>query len=47
MGEKPAFFDKIILKRDWKPIGLFMSIIILFSVITTLFGGFFVCFGEP
>ena len=47
LAEKPACFQKIVLKREWKPIALFMSLIIIFSVFSTLFAAFFACFGEP
>ena len=47
MNEPPAIFKKIIIDPEWKSIEVFQLLIILFSMLTTLFAAYFACFGEP
>ena len=37
----------IILNPEWKPVALFIMLIIIFSGFSTLFAAYFACFGEP
>ena len=45
--EPPAIFKKIIIDPSFKPVEIFQLMIILFSMLTTLFAAYFACFGEP
>jgi len=47
MGGKPAFFNRIILNSEMKPVAFFVLLITIFSIISTLFAAYFSCFGEP
>mmetsp|Transcript_20462 Transcript_20462/g.27655 ORF Transcript_20462/g.27655 Transcript_20462/m.27655 type:complete len:184 (+) Transcript_20462:214-765(+) len=46
-NKKPAIFDKLVLDPTSKPVAMFVVLIIIFSLISTLFGAFFACFGRP
>ena len=45
--QKPAIFDKIILDPHSKPVAMFVLMIILFALISTLLAAYFACFGAP
>lgn len=40
-------FDKLVLTTDMHLLKLFMIVITVFSVLSTLFAAYFACFGEP
>ena len=45
--QAPKIFDKIILSGDQTPVAIFIMIIILFSLVSTLLAAYFACFGKP
>jgi len=45
--EKPEFLEKIILNPHSKPMAMFILLIILFALISTLLAAYFACFGPP
>ena len=44
---QPLIFKKIILNPEWKPVAIFITLIIIFSGFSTLFAAYSACFGEP
>ena len=47
IGEKPAIFEKIILDPNWKSMATFTFIMVIFSMLSSMFAAYFACFGEP
>ena len=47
INEPPAILKKIIIDPGWKPVIIFQLLLVIFSMLTTLFAAFFACFGEP
>ena len=45
--QQPAIFKKIILDPEWKPITIFVLLIVVFSMLSTLLAAYFACFGPP
>ena len=39
--------NKIVLDSDWKAVSMFLMLMVLFSLLSSLFAAFFACFGEP
>ena len=38
---------KIVLDSEWKLLSMFFMLMVLFSLLSSLFAAFFACFGEP
>ena len=39
--------DKIVLDSEWKVVSMFLMLMVVFSLLSSLFAAFFACFGEP
>jgi len=47
IAQKPACFDKLVLDPTSQLVAIWIIIIIIFSLVSTLLAAYFSCFGEP
>jgi len=46
-ARKPEFLEKLVLDPTWKLMAIFTSVMIIFSLCSSIFAAYFACFGEP